>query len=261
MAKQREDLTRSGKKGPVVVWLFILSYWGVISFVSRGGSSVSQLPSVLSAAVLLSLLFSLVAQYGPVFAFLFLFVRFYEKRQSFGIRSLVSSVGWNGTGVRKSLKWSLIFFLVAIPVGIVFLIIESAVAGSGAEHMAGSTSSTVVPGWYFSFAVIALLADVVMEETLMRGYVLDRLMPTHPSTPRQSLTAVLLTSAMMSSYHLLPYLYAYNFSLALTGVNLIADFFYSILISFAYIKSKARNASGPIVFHFLLDVPLVLLGV
>ena len=157
-------------------------------------------------------------------------------------------------GAKRSVKWALVFFVVAIPVGLLMLFIETAVGGAGAGHLAGqSSSSTTVPSWYFPFLVSDLVVDIVAEETLMRGYVLDRLMPAHPSTLRQSLAAVIVASVMMSSYHLVPYLYTYGFSPALTGVNLVADFLYSVLISFAYIKSNARNVSGPFLFHFLLD--------
>jgi membrane protease YdiL (CAAX protease family) len=116
----------------------------------------------------------------------------------------------------------------------------------------------VLPLWYIPFAIVLLAADVVTEETVVRGYILDRLMPAHPSSLRQSLAAVLVTSVMMSSYHVVPYLYTYGFAAALTGVNLVADFLYSILVCFAYIKSRARNVSGPILLHFLLDLPVLL---
>jgi membrane protease YdiL (CAAX protease family) len=152
-------------------------------------------------------------------------------------------------------KWALVFFLVAIPVGLVMLALESAVAGAGAEHLAGSTSSAgPLPAWYFTFAIATLVLDVITEETVMRGYILDRMMPAHPSTLRQSLRIVLVVSVMMSLYHLAPYLYTYGFSPALTGVNLVADFLYSVLISFAYVKSRAGNVAGPILFHFILDM-------
>jgi membrane protease YdiL (CAAX protease family) len=257
MVAQGEALERPGKKGPVVVWLFVLVYWALVSFLTHGPSS-AQLPSTFTPSVLLGLVASILLQYGPVLLFLFLFVWFYERRRGRGLLSLFSSVGWNRVGVKPSLKWALAFFVVAIPVGLLMLLLESAVAHSGAEHLAGSTSSAALPLWYIPFAIVLLAADVVTEETVVRGYILDRLMPAHPSSLRQSLAAVLVTSMMMSSYHLVPYLYTYGFAAALTGVNLVADFLYSILVCFAYIKSRAKNVSGPILFHLLLDLPMML---
>lgn len=259
MGVQQEDLARPGKKGPAVVWLFILCYWALVSILARGSSSSSaQLPSTLTPSVFFGLAASIFLEYGPILLFLFLFVWFYERRQGRGLLSLFSGVGWNRVGVRSSLKWALIFLVVAVPVGLVMLLLESAVAGSGAEHVAGSTSSTALPSWYIPFAIASLVGDVVTEETVVRGYILDRMMPAHPSSLRQSLAAVLITSVMMSSYHLVPYLFTYGFGAALTGVNLVADFLYSVLVCFAYIKSKSRNVSGPLLFRFLVDLPLLL---
>lgn len=244
------------RKGPIFVWLFALVYWAAVSFFAHSSSSsTSQLPSSLTSSEALGLVAGVLVEYGPILLFLVLFVRYYEKRQGRGLWSLVASIGWNRTGVRRSLKWALIFFIVAIPMGLLMFVLESAIAGTGAEHLAGSTSSSTgaVPAWYIAVAFATLFVDVVTEETVTRGYILDRLMPLHPSTLRQSLSIVLVVSVMMSLYHLVPYLYTYGFSPALTGVNLVADFLYSILVSFAYIKSRARNVSGPILFHFLLD--------
>jgi len=250
---------RLGNEGPVVVWLFILFYWVAVSLLARG-SSESQLPSVLTPSLLLGLTAGVVVEYAPVLLFLLVFVWLYEKRRGQGVRSVSASIGWNGTGVRQSLKWSLVFFVAAIPVGLLVLVAESAVAGSGGEYShLTSTSPAGLPAWYLPFLVVSLLADVVTEETTVRGYILDRLMPSHPSTLRQSLNATIVASVMMASYHLVPYLYTYGFSPALTVVNLVAAFLYSILVSFAYVRSKVRNVSGPILFHFLLDfVPLLL---
>jgi len=259
MGVPEDELARPGKKGPVAVWLFALCYWALVSILAHGSSSSSaQLPSTLTLSVFFGLTASLLLQYGPILLFLFLFVWLYEGRRGRGTRSLFSSVGWNRVGVRTSLKWALVFLVTAIPVGLLMLLLESAVAGSGAEHLAGTTSSTALPSWYIPFAIALLLADVVTEETIVRGYILDRLMPAHPSSLRQSLTAVLATSVMMSSYHLVPYLYTYGFAPALTGVNLMADFLYSMLVCFAYVRSKARNVSGPVLFHFLLDLPMLI---
>jgi hypothetical protein len=259
MGVQKVDQARPGIRGPVVVWLFVLCYWALVSIIFHGSSSSSaQLPSSLTSSVFFGLTASVLLQYGPILLFLFLFVRLYERRRGRGLLALFSGVGWNRVGVRSSLKWALVFFVVAIPVGLLMLLVESAVAGIGAEHVAGSTSSTAIPSWYIPFAIVSLAADVVTEETVVRGYIFDRLMPAHPSSLRQSLTAVLITSLMMSSYHLVPYLYTYGYGVALTGVNFLADFLYSVLICFAYVKSKTRNISGPLLFHFFLDLPLLL---
>jgi membrane protease YdiL (CAAX protease family) len=253
---------RSGKKGPVLVWLFILSYWTLTSFFGRA-SSVSQLPSAISISMWVTFIAGQLLEYAPVLLFLFLFVWIYERRErSGGIRSLFSSVGWNRNGLGKSLKWALVFLLIVAPISIVLSSVESSVSvGTGSSST--QPAMTSIPLAALIIIVISAFATAVTEETAVRGYILDRLMPAHPSTLRLSLNAVIIASVMQTSYHAASYINTYGYSLPVTVVGLVSVFVYSIFLSFAYVRSRARNASGPILFHFLLDAGfyIVLFGI
>ncbi len=192
-------------------------------------------------------------EYAPVLLFLFLFVWVYEKRErGGGIRALFSSVGWSRTGIGKSLKWALVFLLILAPISLILSGVESAVAvGTGSASTQSATTS--IPLASLMILVISAFATAVTEETAVRGYILDRLMPAHPSTLRLSLNAIIITSVMQMSYHTAPYFNTYGYSLPVASVGLVSVFVYSIFLSFAYVRSGARNASGPILFHFLLD--------
>jgi membrane protease YdiL (CAAX protease family) len=123
--------------------------------------------------------------------------------------------------------------------------------GTGVASTQPATTS--IPLSSLIIIIISAFSTAVTEETVIRGYILDRLMPAHPSTLRQSLNAVIITSVMMMSYHAAPYINSYGYPLSLTAVSLVSVFVYSIFLSFAYVRSRVRNASGPILFHFLLD--------
>jgi membrane protease YdiL (CAAX protease family) len=192
-------------------------------------------------------------EYAPVLIFLFLFVRSYEMRgKSTGIRSLLSSVGWKKEGTKESLKWALVFLLIVGPLSLVLSGLQSLVA-AGTGTASAQPPMTSIPLSSLAVVVVSAFATAVTEETAVRGYILDRLMPSHPSTLRSSTGAVITTSAMMTTYHASPYLNSYGFSPAVAAVGLLGVFVYSVFLSFAYVRSKVRNASGPIVFHFLLD--------
>ena len=192
-------------------------------------------------------------EYAPVLLFLFLFVWLYEKRErTGGITSILSSVGWSRNGLGKSLKWALIFLLVLVPVSFILSAVESSASvGTGSSSTQPATTS--IPLAALVIIVISAFATAVTEETAVRGYILDRLMPAHPSTLRLSLNAVIIASVMQMTYHAAPYLNTYGYSLPVTVVGLVSVFLYSIFLSFAYVRSRVRNASGPILFHFLLD--------
>lgn len=242
-------------KGAVVVWLFVLSYWALTSFLARA-SSISQIPAAMTASLWLTFIVGQLVEYAPVLLFLFFFVWLYEKgERSGGIRSLFSNVGWNRTGIRKSLEWALIFLLIVAPISLVLSGVQSLVAvGTGGASTQPATTS--IPLSSLIIIIISAFVTAVTEETAVRGYILDRLMPNHPSTLRQSLNAVTITSVMMMSYHAAPYLNSYGYSLPTTAVGLVSVLVYSIFLSFAYVRSRVRNASGPILSHFLLDAGL-----
>jgi membrane protease YdiL (CAAX protease family) len=249
---QKETSSNPRKKGVMAVWLFIFSYWALTSFFARA-SSVSQIPPVITASLWLTFIAGQLVEYATVLLFLFFFMWLYEKnRRSVGIKNLFSSVGWNKTGIRQSLKWAVIFLLILAPISLVLSGVQS-LAAVGTEGASTQSATTSIPLSAFIIIIISTSGTAVTEETVVRGYILDRLMPTHPSTIRQALNAIIITSVIMMSYHAAPYLNSYRYSLPLTAVGLLSVFVYSIFVSFAYVRSRVRNASGPILFHFLLD--------
>jgi membrane protease YdiL (CAAX protease family) len=252
---QNETPSHRGKKGAIAVWLFILSYWALTSFFGRV-ESASKIPSVMTASLWLTFIAGQLVEYAPVLLFLFFFVWSYEKSErSGGIKTLFSSVGWNRTGIRQSLKWALVFLLILAPISLVLSSVQSLVA-VGAEGASAQPAMTSIPLSYLIIIIISAFGTAVTEETAVRGYILDRLMPAHPSTLGQSLKAVVIASVMMMFYHAAPYINSYGYPLPLTAVALVSVFVYSIFLSFAYVRSRVRNASGPILFHFLLDAGL-----
>jgi membrane protease YdiL (CAAX protease family) len=249
---QDETPSHRGKKGAVAVWLFILSYWALTSFFGRV-ESVSKIPSVMTASLWLIFIAGQLVEYAPVLLFLFFFVWLYEKsKRSGGIKTLFSSVGWSRTGIGQSLKWAVVFLLILAPISLVLSSLQSLVA-AGTEAASTQSATTSIPLSSLIVIIISAFGTAVTEETAVRGYILDRLMPAHPSTLGQSLNAVIMASVMMMSYHAAPYINSYRYPLPLTAVSLVSVFVYSIFLSFAYVRSRVRNASGPILFHFLLD--------
>jgi membrane protease YdiL (CAAX protease family) len=101
----------------------------------------------------------------------------------------------------------------------------------------------------------------VVEEAIGRGYVLDRLMPQHPSSLVKALPAIILSSLLFTLYHLPSYLMLYSFSVPWTFALLASSVFpFSLALSIAYIRSKTRNILGPVLIHFLADgLPFVLM--
>lgn len=250
-----EGRHRFAKKGPIVVWLFILLYLILTSLFLRV-ASISELPKALTFSFVLSFTAGQLLEYGPILLFLFLFVWRYEgnSRERVGIKSLFRSLGIRKTGVRRSILWSVVFLLLFVPVFLALSGIGQLLGtGTGVTGLGG------IPRYYLYFGIVAALVTAITEETTMRGYILDRLMPAHPGTIRRSLNAILITSVLMSSYHVAPYLNSYGFTPGLALANLSVVFFSSIFISLAYVRSKARNVSGPVLFHFLADAGLYLI--
>jgi membrane protease YdiL (CAAX protease family) len=108
--------------------------------------------------------------------------------------------------------------------------------------------------------VYAFFPVAVVEEMFARGYVLDRLMPEHPSTLRKALPAILLSSFLFTVWHLPAYLAGYGFSLLQVVVLLAGNvFLISAVLGIAYVRSKSRNIVGPVLVHFLLDaIPVII---
>ena len=214
---------------------------------------MSQIPSTMTPGLWLTFIAGQLVVYVPILLFLLLFVAVYERKERVGgARSLWSSVGWTRTGIWKSVKWALIFLLILAPISLVLQSVQSLVAAQTGGAAAQPTTASI-PLSALLVVVISAFATAVTEETTVRGYILDRLMPTHPSTLRESVNPVLLVSVMMASYHAAPYLNTYGFSVPVTAVGLVSVFIYSVFLSFAYVKSRVRNSFGPILFHFLMD--------
>jgi len=101
----------------------------------------------------------------------------------------------------------------------------------------------------------------VVEETVGRGYILDRLLPHHPSNLAEALPAILLGSLLFTLWHLPAYLKVYALSLPWVVALLAGNVFpLSVSLSIAYVRSRTRNIAGPVLIHFLLDsVPYILM--
>jgi membrane protease YdiL (CAAX protease family) len=118
-----------------------------------------------------------------------------------------------------------------------------------------------VPTWYTWYMVIYSFFPVaVLEEATARGYMLDRLMPQHPSSLVKALPAMLLSSLLMTLWHVPSYLRMYAFPIPWAIGRLAGNVFpISLVLSIAYVRARTRNIIGPILIHFLLDaIPFIL---
>jgi len=100
----------------------------------------------------------------------------------------------------------------------------------------------------------------VIEEAVARGYILDRLMPEHPSSIAKALPAIIISSLLSTLYHIPAYLGLYTFSLPWAVALLAGNVFpWSIALSVAYVRARSRNILGPVLIHFLADsMPIIL---
>lgn len=192
----------------------------------------------------------------PIPLFLVLFVRHYEK--SVSATSAIASLGLNRRGIKSSLIWIVPFFVLLAVVIEVWTVFTQALLGP--NFVTAISGSNKTPQWYAILIIISALFNAVMEETLGRGYMLDRLMPAHPTSLAAALPAVLAVSTLGTLYHIGPYLLSYQFSPISSFYNLVVVFLCFAFIGFAYVRSRVRNISGPILMHFLLDaLPFVYL--
>jgi len=101
----------------------------------------------------------------------------------------------------------------------------------------------------------------VVEEVISRGYVLDRLVPQHPSSIIKALPAILLSSLLFTLYHVPSYLRLYSLSPAWIIALLAGNVFpWSVTLSIAYVRARTRNVVGLVLIHFLLDsIPFILM--
>jgi membrane protease YdiL (CAAX protease family) len=238
-------------KAPLVVWLFFTLYLAAYLFVRR----VFQIYTTLT---LLSLLVEAAEVYGVLLAFLVVFVALNEKQRS--LRDILSSMGFKRKGITKSILWSFALFPLFIIIGLVSMMLSnylSSLSSSGAFV----SSNGRFPLWYSYYMIIyALFPVAVVEEMFARGYVLDRLMPNHPSSLTKALHAIFLSSLLFTVWHLPTYLAGHGFSLLQVSVLLVGNVFpISVMLSIAYVRSKSRNIAGPVLVHFLLDaIPVII---
>jgi membrane protease YdiL (CAAX protease family) len=239
------------------VWIGVAGYLTIVFILaSRTGSgNPQQIPSSFSLAAAISIIVSALILFVPIMLFLIYSVRRYEKRS---FRSAISSLGLNRQGIGRSLLWSIIlaaFLFLAI------YLWEGMIVGLfGSSFETAQTISSHVPQWYAVLILGYLVLNAVLEESLGRGYMLDRLMPSHPAGLRVSLAAVLGVSVLGTLYHVPEYFLSYNFSPLSALYNLVIVFLSFTFVGLGYVRSKVRNISGPMLVHFLLDaVPYLLI--
>ncbi|HYM40990.1 MAG TPA: CPBP family intramembrane glutamic endopeptidase [Thermoplasmata archaeon] len=236
-------------KGPLAVSLVVLAYFiAVAALVQTSGG---PLPQQLTLDVVARLLANAALGYGPLLLALIGYEVWVERRRS--VREIFVGLGFRSQGARRSLLWSIGLFPVYAVVSVLTLMVAS--------YTAPPSGGGTIPGWYPYYLVVdAFFPVAVVEEAFGRGFLLDRLMPAHPSGLLQAVPAILLSSLLFTLYHVPYYLAAYSFSPAHTLLLLAVNVFpLSILLAGAYVRSRARNVAGPVLIHFLLDaLPYVL---
>ena len=242
-------------QGPFIVWLVFTSYFALLNLL-RGGSSGGTLPQDLTLSLVVNLLIAVARSYGVVLAFLIVFVAFWKKRRS--LMEVFTSLGLRKTGSARSVFWSFALFPLFVLVGLASM----SLASSLSSLSAWSFINEQVPPWYSWYLIFYSFFPVaVVEEVWARGYMLDRFIPSHPSSIRKALPAILLSSFLFTLWHLPGYLGAYAFSIPRTALLLGVNVFpISIVLSAAYVRARTRNVIGLILIHFLLDAMPVILA-
>lgn len=246
-------------KGPVFSLLLILCLIIPVLLLFKG-SSGGPIPQHLSASLILGQLISFGLSYGVWIVAFIGFLAVWEKRRS--LKDILRSVGFKREGLGKSVFWSL---LILIPAGLVFslvMILFSNLLGPTSMTQASNPSGGSPPTWYIYYLIIyAFFPVAVFEEAFGRGYILDRLMPQHPSSIRKALPAIMLSSVLFTLFHVPSYILLYSFSPMWTIALLIGNVLpNSIFLAISYVRSRTRNVGGPIVAHFLMDsLPYILL--
>ena len=241
-------------KGPFIVWLFFTLYFAIPILFS--GSSNGTLPQNITISIVLGLLTGMAIGWGGILVFLVIFLTLWEKRRS--LREIFSSVGLKRTGSVKSVLWSFALFPLLIVIGLMMIVLTFLLG----PIPSAVSDSVQVPTWYIWYMVIYSFFPVaVLEEAIARGYMLDRLMPQHPSSLVKALPAVLLSSLLMTLWHVPAYLRIYAFPIPWVIGRLAGNVFpISVVLSIAYVRARTRNIIGPVLIHFLLDaIPIILL--
>jgi len=242
-------------KGPFIVWLFFTLYFAIpILF---GGSSSGTLPQDVTISIVLGLLIGVAIGWGGILVFLVIFLALWEKRRS--LREIFSSVGLRRTGSVKSVLWSFALLPLIIAISLLGMMVLSHFLGPIPSAVSDSVQ---FPTWYIWYMVMYSFFPVaVLEETTARGYMLDRLVPQHPSSLVKALPAMLLSSLLMTLWHVPAYLRVYAFPIPWIIGRLAGNVFpTSLILSIAYVRARTRNIIGPVLIHFLLDaMPIILM--
>jgi membrane protease YdiL (CAAX protease family) len=238
-------------KAPLVVWLFFTLYLAAYIL-------IRCLFQIYTTLTLQSLLVEAAEVYGVLLAFLVVFVALKEKRRS--LRDVFSSIGFKHKGIAKSVLWTFALFPLFIIIGLVSMALSN-YSGSLLSLNAFVSSNGQFPLWYRYYMIVYSFFPVaVVEEMFARGYLLDRLMPEHPSSLRRALPAMFLSSVLFTVWHLPSYLAGRGFSGLQVAVLLGSNvFLISVVLGAAYVRAKSRNIMGPVLVHFLLDaIPVII---
>ncbi len=209
------------------------------------GPSAGTLPAQFTLALALRLAAGALESYGVIILVLVVFVAVTEQQRS--PRVILASLGFRRSGVARSLLWSVALFPLYALVGLVFLALVSPVALS--------SGGGPVPSWYVYYIVpYSLVPVAVVEEAFARGYILDRLLPSHPIRLRRAAPAILLSSLLFTLFHVPGYLLRYSMSAGGAALLLTANVFpLSVMLGIAYVRSGTRTVAGPVLMHFLFD--------
>lgn len=238
------------------VWMFIIAFFTIAYLAASRTGTVNQqqIPSSFSLPLAITLVDGALASFVPIMLFLVYFVRHYERRD---FRSTISSLGLNRNGIGRSVLWSMVFMA-----GLMLVVVlwEGALVGLfGSAFATALGMANKVPSWYAAVLLVSILVNAVMEESIGRGYMLDRLMPSHPAGLLASLPAILGVSVLGMLYHVPTYVIGYQFSPLSLLFNFGVTFLSFTFVGLAYVRSRVRNISGPILIHFLLDATPYLL--
>jgi membrane protease YdiL (CAAX protease family) len=235
-------------KGPLVICLLFTTYMVLLVTVLAPLVTVTELTVV-------NLVIQAAEVYGVLLAFLVIILALREKRRNF--REISSSLGLKRQGAGRSVFWSLALFPLCIAFGFISMIL-SYLAGPASIFISNGHE---LPAWYFWYLIVQSFFPVaVVEEAAGRGYMLDRLMPEHPSSIAKALPAILLSSLLFTLFHVPTYLGGSVLLIPRALVLLTLNVFpISVILGVAYVRARTRNIIGPVIVHFLLDaIPPIL---
>lgn len=207
-------------------------------------------------SLVLNSLIAMLLGWGGILVFIFIFLALWERRRS--LKEIFSSVRLRKKGDVKSVFWSSVITpLLLVLIGVMAMMFN---------HFLGSmptfSNNGQIPLWFLYYMIIYSFFPVaVVEEAIARGYILDRLVPQHPSTLVKALPAILLSSLLFTLYHIPSYLGLYSFptpwAVALLAGNVCP---WSVGLSIAYVRARTGNIIGPVLIHFLADsIPVIVM--